>query len=182
VPDQTKSLSPKTEPSPARPSFTKLTREMSGPSIKAALSGKEVTENNISVQEQFEIFSKNNKENEEFSEELLIKKWADLLETLNDRPNLKSTINQKPKLKGNNTILLKIDNLVQEELIRNNKPHLVAWLRKELRNSTIDLVTEFTREPVRRIIYTDDEKFDEMLRKNSALSLLKEKFHLDFDN
>jgi len=154
---------------------------MSGPSIKAALSGKEVTENNISVQEQFEIFSKN-KENEEFTEELLLEKWADLLETLNDRPNLKATINQIPKLTGNNTILLKIFNLVQEELIRNNKPQLVAWLRKELRNSTIDLVTEFTREPTRRIIYTDDEKLEEMLRKNSALSLLKEKFHLDFDN
>ena len=154
---------------------------MSGPSIKAALSGKEVTENNISVQEQFEIFSKN-KENEEFTEELLLKKWADLLETLNDRPNLKATINQIPQLTGNNTILLKIFNLVQEELIRNNKPQLVAWLRKELRNSTIDLVTEFTREPTRRIIYTDDEKLEEMLRKNSALSLLKEKFHLDFDN
>jgi len=154
---------------------------MSGPSIKAAMSGKEVTENNISVQEQFEIFSKN-KENEEFTEELLLKKWADLLETLNDRPNLKATINQIPQLTGNNTILLKIFNLVQEELIRNNKPQLVAWLRKELRNSTIDLVTEFTREPTRRIIYTDDEKLEEMLRKNSALSLLKEKFHLDFDN
>jgi hypothetical protein len=154
---------------------------MSGPSIKAALSGKEVNENKISVQEQFEIFNKN-KENEEFSEELLIEKWADLLETLNDRPNLKSTINQRPQLTGNNIIILKIDNLVQEELIRNNKPHLVAWLRRELRNSTIDMVTEFTKEPARRIIYTDDEKLDEMLRKNPALSLLKEKFHLDFDN
>jgi hypothetical protein len=154
---------------------------MSGPSIKAALSGKEITENNISVHEQFEIFSKN-KENEEFTEEMLLKKWADLLETLNDRPNLKSTINQKPQLTGDKIIILKIDNLVQEELIRNNKPHLVGWLRKELRNSSIDMVTEFTKEPARRIIYTDDEKLDEMIRKNSALSLLKEKFHLDFDN
>jgi DNA polymerase III subunit gamma/tau len=154
---------------------------MSGPSIKAALSGKETTENNISVQEQFEIFSRS-KENELFTEEMLLKKWGDLLETLNDRPNLKSTINQKPQLTENNTVLLKIDNLVQEELIRNNKPQLVAWLRKELRNATIDLATEFTKEPARRIIYTDDEKFDEMVRKNSALSLLKEKFHLDFDN
>ena len=52
-PDQTMVIPPKTESSPARPSFTKLTREMSGPSIKAALSGKETTENNnISVQEQ----------------------------------------------------------------------------------------------------------------------------------
>jgi hypothetical protein len=154
---------------------------MSGPSIKAALSGKEITGNNISVQEQFEIFSRS-KENEVFTEEMLLTKWAVLLETLSDRPNLKSTINRIPQLTDNNIISLKIDNLVQEELIRNNKPQLVAWLRKELRNSTIDLVTEFTNEPAKRIIYTDDEKFEEMIRKNSALSHLKELFHLDFDN
>lgn len=135
----------------------------------------------MTVQEQFEIFSKSTG-NEEFTEELLYEKWAGLLETLNDRPNLKSTINQKPHLTKNNTILLMIDNTVQEELIRNNKPHLVAWLRRELRNSSVDLVAQFTREPARRIIYTDDEKFEEMIRKNPALSMLKEKFHLDFDN
>lgn len=100
---------------------------------------------------------------------------------MNDRPNLRSTLNRKPLLTENNLLVLKLDNLVQEELIRNNKPQLVAWLRKELRNSRIDLTTEISQEPTRRIIYTDNEKLDEMLRKNPDLSLLKESFQLDFD-
>jgi hypothetical protein len=58
----------------------------------------------------------------------------------------------------------------------------VAWLRRELRNSEIDLITEITLEPATRIIYTDDEKLDEMIRKNPELSLLRERFQLDFDN
>lgn len=121
-------------------------------------------------------------ENEGFTQEMLYEKWSLLLEAQNDRPNLKATLNQQPILEENCMILLKINNRVQEELIRNHKPQLVAWLRKELRNANIDLTTEITLEPARRIIYTDDEKLEEMMRKNPELSLLKERFQLDFDN
>ena len=121
-------------------------------------------------------------ENEGFTQEMLYEKWSLLLEAQNDRPNLKATRNQQPILEDNCMILLKINNRVQEELIRNHKPQLVAWLRKELRNANIDLTTEITLEPARRIIYTDDEKLEEMMRKNPELSLLKERFQLDFDN
>jgi len=117
-----------------------------------------------------------------FDEKQLYVKWAELLETLNDRPSLKSTLNREPILREDFTILLKIDNLVQEELVRNNKPPLVAWLRKELNNSSVDIFTEVIAEPARRIIYTDEEKLEEMMRKNNNLALLKEGFRLDFDN
>lgn len=105
-----------------------------------------------------------------------------MLETLNDRPSLKSTLNREPILRKDYTILLKIDNLVQEELVRNNKTPLVVWLRKELNNASIDIFTEVNAEPARRIIYTDEEKLEEMMRKNNNLALLKEEFRLDFDN
>jgi hypothetical protein len=105
-----------------------------------------------------------------------------LLETLNDRPNLKSTLTQKPVLKDKNQIVINIHNRIQEELIKNNKPLIVAWLRKEFRNNSIDLKTELISEPQKRIIYTDAEKLEEMLRKNKQLALLKDRFHLDFDN
>lgn len=78
--------------------------------------------------------------------------------------------------------MLEIENHVQDELIREIKPQLVAWLRRELKNSTIDLFTELTQPDLQRMVYTDDEKFDEMLRKNSALAYLKQRFKLDFDS
>ncbi len=135
----------------------------------------------MSQKEQFDLFNRVSQK-EPFTENQLYAKWAELLETFNDRPNLKSTLNRKPVLNPDGSLLLKIDNMVQDELVKNNKPQLVAWLRKELRNTTIDLFTEVVREPVTRIIYTDTEKMEEMLKKNAALALLKERFHLDFDN
>ncbi len=60
------------------------------------------------------------------------------------------------------------------------KPELVSWLRKELHNSKISLVTKIAQKKRGRIIYTDEEKYAEMLKKNPNLALLKQKFNLDF--
>jgi hypothetical protein len=165
---------------PGKTGYSKFSKEISGPSIKAALSGKDLSRDKISVQEQFALFSQVTG-NEVISESELYTKWAELLEILNDRPNLKSTLTQKPVLKNNNLIVVQIHNGIQEEMIKNNKPWLLSWLRKSFQNNSIDLTTELISEPQKRIIYTDGEKLDEMLRKNKDLALLKERFHLDFD-
>lgn len=100
---------------------------------------------------------------------------------MEDRPNLKSTLLTVPELKENYQLLLEIENTIQENLIGGIKPDLVAWLRKELHNSEIQLVTKITEKVKGRFIYTDSEKFDEMVKKNPELVLLKQKFKLDFD-
>jgi hypothetical protein len=57
---------------------------------------------------------------------------------------------------------------------------LVSWLRTELKNSKIQLITQITETVKGRIIYTDSEKFEEMAKKNPNLAILKQKFNLDF--
>lgn len=155
--------------------------DISGPSIKSALEGTSMNGERVSAQEQHLLFSRSS-DNQTFSEEMLLARWTDFLETLNDRPNLKSALNRKPQLKPDGTVFLRLDNLVQEELIRDYKPQLIGWLRRELKNSTVEVVTEVVNEPAVRIIYTDGDKLEEMLKKNAALTLLKQKFNLDFDN
>ena len=110
-----------------------------------------------------------------------MQKWAEYLESLNDRPNLKASLNRQPMWTPDGKLVLKIDNLVQEELIRDEKPRLVAWLKRELRNGSLELNTVMVSEPARKMIYTDGEKLEEMVRKNPTLALLKQKFNLDFD-
>jgi hypothetical protein len=119
---------------------------------------------------------------EPFTAEMLNEKWNQLLETLDDKPSLKSSLSRRPFLSENGTILLQIDNSVQEEMIRAHNPQLVAWLRSELKNSAIELITEINQVEVQRIAYTDTEKLEEMLRKNRNLAVLKQKFHLDFED
>jgi len=78
-------------------------------------------------------------------------------------------------------LVIRIDNSVQEDLINSIKPELVSWLRKELRNSKIQLITQIDETQKEKIIYTDVEKYMEMLKKNPGLELLKQKFNLDFE-
>ncbi|MCF6356588.1 MAG: hypothetical protein L3J54_02170 [Draconibacterium sp.] len=117
---------------------------------------------------------------EEFKKEDLELKWKEFLTRLDDRPNLQSTLAQVPKLKDNSELYLEIDNSIQSNLITSIKPELVSFLRRELRNSNIELTVEVTENIKNRIIYTDNDKFDEMAKKNPSLKLLKQKFNLDF--
>ncbi|MFW6275349.1 MAG: hypothetical protein ACOC2M_01795 [bacterium] len=151
---------------------------MAGPSIKDALAGK-FKEDKISAQEQHEMYNKAS-EKEDFTAEKMKEKWELFLERLESRPNLKATLSRTPELKDNYQLYLEIENTVQENLINSVKPELVSFLRKELRNSQINLTLQITKKAKGKIIYTDSEKFDELVKKNPSLQVLKQKFKLDF--
>jgi hypothetical protein len=151
---------------------------ISTPSIKDALEGK-FDEKQLSAKEQHQIFSKED-EKEEFTLEELKSKWDAFVTRLDDRPNLQSTLSELPELKENFLLVLEIENTIQEDLISSIKTELVSWLRMELKNSKIQLTTVITEKVKGRIIYSDSEKYDELLRKNPSLALLRKKFNLDF--
>ncbi len=122
----------------------------------------------------------NNDEAEKFSSSDLEQKWKSFLSKLEDRPSLQTTLSYVPEIKEDFQLYLEIENSVQEDNINQIKPELVSWLRKELHNSKISLVTKITEKSRGRVIYTDEEKYNEMLKKNPSLSVLKQKFNLDF--
>jgi hypothetical protein len=142
------------------------------------LEGKS-PDNQLSAKEQHQVYSKED-ENEEFSIEQLKVKWEAFRSRLDDRPNLQSTLSNLPELKENYQLVLEIENTVQEDLINQIKPELVSWLRVELKNSFIQLITLITEKVKSRIIYTDAEKYDELVKENPSLVLLRKKFNLDF--
>jgi hypothetical protein len=148
------------------------------PSIKDALKGK-FKEDQISSIEQHKIFNQAD-ETEDFTDEDLKVKWEQFLVRLEERPNLKSTLSTVPQIQEDYKLLLEIENTVQEDLIVSIKPELVTFLRKELKNSNIQLITQITEKTKGRFIYTDTEKLEEMIKKNPKLALLRKKFKLDF--
>ncbi len=120
-------------------------------------------------------------ETEEFNEEQLKMKWEQFVKRLDDRPNLQSTLRKIPEIREDFQLHLPIDNSVQEDLINSIRPELVSWLRRELKNSQIQLVTQISAAEKEKIIYTDSEKYSEMLKKNPQLAVLKNTFKLDFN-
>ncbi len=132
----------------------------------------------MSAAEQFKLHTKAD-EFEAFTKEELETVWKMFLIRLEDRPNLKSTLSRVPDLIEEHQLYLEIDNTIQEDIITSIKPELVSFLRKELKNSKVELITKVTEKIKNKIIYTDLDKFDEMVKKNPSLKLLKQKFNLD---
>ncbi len=163
----------------ARKPVKRASEQMKSPSIKDALAGK-FGEEKLSAKEQHEAFSKVS-ENDHFTHGALVQKWNEFLLRLNDRPNLQSTLSKVPYLEEDYQLILEIDNSVQVDLINTIKPELVAWLRKELKNSRVQLVTKITETEKEKLIYTDSERYMEMLKLNPHLEILKTKFKLDFE-
>ena len=151
---------------------------MGVPSIKDALQGK-LEDKQISAKEQHQIYTLAD-ETEDFTAEDLKIKWDQFVSRLEERPSLKSSLITLPEITDDYQLILEIDNRIQEDLIGSIKPELVSWLRKELKNSKIQLITKITEKVKGKIIYTDSEKFQEMAKKNPKLDLLKQKFKLDF--
>lgn len=149
------------------------------PSIKDALASN-TPEKNDQAEEQNPTYNEYETFTDPFSPEQLASKWNEFLNQLIDRPNLRSTLSNVPDITEGNKLLLRLGNSIQEQEIRLVKPELVSWLRKELRNSGIELTTRLEKLESERMIFSDSEKMHIMIQKNPHLYELKQKFNLDF--
>lgn len=152
---------------------------MGTPSIKRALRGDFDDDKQISAKEQHEMYAKEG-EAEAFTNEQLTETWNSFLSTLDDRPNLKATLSNIPRLEEDFSLVLEIDNRIQDELIGGIRPELVSFLRKQLRNSKINLKTLITEVKREKVIYSDIERYQAMAGKNPDLAFLKKTLNLDF--
>lgn len=149
------------------------------PSIKDALSGQLSEPGEDDAKEKLK-YCTGKQLNEAFSKEQFEAKWAEYLERLEERPNLKATLSRTPEMIDQHKFSLKVDNSAQLDEVGKIKPGLVAWLRKELKNTNIELVTDIEVQESDYKPYSESEKLTEMLKKNPNLALLKQKFNLDF--
>ena len=81
------------------------------------MNGESINDEKLSAKEQHELFTRQDMF-EEFTDEQLQAKWKQYLATLEDRPNLKSTLSRDPELQEGGMLLLRIDNHVQDDLDR----------------------------------------------------------------
>ena len=120
-----------------------------------------------------------------FTQEDLLKGWnayADKIKV--EKPRMASSLkHQLPSLKGDLRIEIVLSNSTQfDQFNREIKPDLVSYLESALRNNqfSIEPVISETEEK-QNSLYTSEEKFDHMQKKNPNLVKLKERFNLDFE-
>lgn len=175
-PDQ-EPASPGTPPRPARSVPGDL------PSIKDALNGVDLTRKPDvpdGATAQAPVLSR------PFSQEDLIRHWLAYADSImGTRPRMANSLKHHlPALGDALQIELVLSNSAQlEEFNRDIKPHLVPYLEKALENNRFKLlpVIPESEEPEQSSLYTPEEKYDHMLKKNPDLGKLKERFNLDFE-
>jgi DNA polymerase-3 subunit gamma/tau len=121
---------------------------------------------------------------EDFTAEQFAKSWNDFANRLkaDGKKNLLTIfISNPPKLVAPNAYELIVENKVQENLFRDERPNLLNFLRTTLRNFDIEVSVRIDEIAVVKRPYTAAEKFQHMAAKNPALIDLKNKFNLDFD-
>jgi DNA polymerase III subunit gamma/tau len=121
---------------------------------------------------------------ENFTLEQLETVWKTFAKKVNEdgKMQLFATLTAQPLvLKEDFTIELTISNKSQEELIDNEKTILLTYLRKELKNGAISLVTILNKDLKPARPYTPQDKFKHMADKNPNINKLKQEFDLEID-
>lgn len=112
---------------------------------------------------------------------LLRKVWMEYAQQCkrNGRNSLHATLSaREPQVAGTGRISFAIVNDVQENYLRNEKPELLGFLRRQLGDPALELEV-VKEEVVVKPRYTPIEKFKVLAEKNPALLLLRQELDLD---
>ncbi len=86
-----------------------------------------------------------------------------------------------PKALSPHNYEIAVENKVQENIFRDERPNLLNYLRTTLKNFDVEVTARIDEKAIIKRPYTAIEKFQHMAQKNPALVDLKNKFNLDFD-
>ena len=116
-------------------------------------------------------------------QEIIEKAWDEYTASIAETSKLLfvTLTKNKPVLKDN-ILEITIDNKIQEEEIRIRKPEILDFLRKNVRNTNIQLevVINQTLDKEGKI-YTDSDKFKKMVEINPELQKLKDELNLEIE-
>lgn len=120
-----------------------------------------------------------------FTQDALLEKWQNYAQKIkNDKPRLFTTLkSQSPALKNDYIIEVEMNNGAQlDQFDKELKFDLTNYLRTELNNHKINIFTYLIKEEkTKNNLYTDEDKFKHLTKKNPNLGELKQKFNLDFE-
>jgi DNA polymerase-3 subunit gamma/tau len=120
----------------------------------------------------------------DFSEKELLELWKVLIFHLKEKgkSNLGITLGvHKPKLLEDRTIELPLSNAAQAEMIIEEKYMILEYLRNNLQNDKIEIITKIIELEKSKVPYTNNDKFKKMLDENPQLETLRVKLGLDPD-
>ncbi|HEY1025607.1 MAG TPA: DNA polymerase III subunit gamma/tau [Sphingobacteriaceae bacterium] len=119
-----------------------------------------------------------------FSNDEFLQKWNEYAETVKKggKINLFTIMTANPPvLLPDFRIEVLIENKIQDDLLTIEKIDLLNFLRVELQNFGIEIITKQAEQTGRKKLYTSTEKYQHMVEKNPNLEEFRRKFNLGLE-
>jgi DNA polymerase-3 subunit gamma/tau len=120
-----------------------------------------------------------------FTEELMKEKFKEFVEELRvDKPRMFNALkDQFPILGENFEVIFEMNNTsLQDVFNKEVRIDLIKYLRRELNNVNIQInIVIKPAEPGKSLLYTSEERYEYLSKKNPELSKFKQQLNLDFD-
>ncbi|MTI30098.1 DNA polymerase III subunit gamma/tau [Xanthovirga aplysinae] len=173
-----KTSTPASKPSPPVGSLPKTTKIEGISSLKESIATYQSTPQTKVKAVQDEVV-----QDFAFTLNQLQKVWSQFAEQLRKEDRLAEfTILKHPYSLGENHLIrLELANAVQEPLIEKLKPELLGFLRRELKNSLIQLETKLVAGDNKKMIYTPQEKLNYLSEKYPQVVELRNRLGLNPD-
>ncbi len=88
---------------------------------------------------------------------------------------------QKPRLLNDFTIVVSLENAIQEDLVREKQSELLGQLHKTLNNYSIRILTKVSNKTSKQKAYLPKEKLQAIIKKNPEVSRLQKDLGMDLD-
>ncbi|MDP2860225.1 MAG: hypothetical protein Q8N98_00765, partial [bacterium] len=114
---------------------------------------------------------------------LLKSYWMEFAEQLkDDQPRLYSTLTtQIPDLSPDKKIVLNLNNPLQEKAIRSIQTELLQFLRARSGHGDLEMQTAVPEEHAEKKLYTQEEKYQHLQKKNPDLDLFRQSLNLELE-
>jgi len=119
-----------------------------------------------------------------FDQKQLEDAWQKLTIRMESRPRLyNALISRKVEKQADACVYFTLDNPLQDEAIQGILPEIKQFLRGELKNRKLEIATEIkeSNQPENKKLFTAKEKYQHLLKKNSALDQWRQEFDLDIE-
>lgn len=159
----------------------------STPSISGIINGKLSSATKQQDADQSQSLAnkkKQEKQIEDFSREELMENWLRFAEMMRkEKPRMATTLKaSNPVIKDDFVIEIEMSNKVQEDDFNLMiKADLANFLRQELKNDNLKIVTFVPETNKEKALYTDEDKYKYLTEKNPNINKLKQRLNLDFE-
>lgn len=147
---------------------------IAGFGVSLSALSQQKTEEDVVEAKQTEILT------ETFTPLQLLSEWKAYAESIPEEHHLKNTmLNCLPDLLNRDTFEVVVNNPVQEQRLLDNAVNIMPILRRNLKNTQVQMKVRVTVENEKKLGFTSLEKFNLMVEQNDSVKRLKDEFGLE---